>query len=74
MVSKITVARIPPAMTTVPADIRNPLHQQPAGRKRRAEVGRWKEDQKETMEKVKQEGSAREEKSEEEDEKEFRMN
>lgn len=29
MVSKITVARIPPAMTTVPADIRNPLHQQP---------------------------------------------
>lgn len=32
MVSKMTVARIPPAMTTVPADIRNPLHQQPAGR------------------------------------------
>lgn len=31
MVSKMTVARIPPAMTTVPADIRNPLHQQPAG-------------------------------------------
>lgn len=30
MVSKITVARIPPAMTTVPADIRNALHQQPA--------------------------------------------
>lgn len=28
----MTVARIPPAMTTVPADIRNPLHQQPAGR------------------------------------------
>lgn len=35
MVSKMTVARIPPAMTTVPADIRNPLHQQPAGRSRR---------------------------------------
>lgn len=35
MVSKMTVARIPPAMTTVPADIRNPLHQQPAGRKKR---------------------------------------
>lgn len=33
MVSKITVARIPPAMTTVPADIRNPLHQQPARRR-----------------------------------------
>lgn len=32
MVSKMTVARTPPAMTTVPADIRNPLHQQPAGR------------------------------------------
>lgn len=31
MVSKMTVARIPPAMTTVPADIRNPLHQHPEG-------------------------------------------
>lgn len=31
MVSKMTVARIPPAMTTVPADIRNPLHQHPTG-------------------------------------------
>lgn len=31
MVSKMTAARIPPAMTTVPADIRNALHQQPAG-------------------------------------------
>lgn len=30
MVSKMTVARIPPAMTTVPADIRNALHQPPA--------------------------------------------
>lgn len=28
----MTAARIPPAMTTVPADIRSPLHQQPAGR------------------------------------------
>ncbi len=36
MVSKMTVAKIPPAMTTVPADIRNPLHQQPAERRRRS--------------------------------------
>lgn len=39
MVSKMTAARIPPAMTTVPADIRNPPHQ-PSGQEETLRAGR----------------------------------
>ena len=46
MVSRMTAARIPPAMTTVPADIQTPPHPQSAGeeekrerRERRGEKG-----------------------------------